>query len=240
MTPATHQAAGDVLAVARAVPAAAVEGVRRRLVTAWVVPLLVVALLCGGNLAILLASATVRAVTARPAAPPVAGIDNFRVVDERVWRGANPSPAGWRALAAQGVRTVVDLRAEADETDRALPTRLGMAVVAVPVGDGRAPSPAAVERALAAIEAAPGRVFVHCGAGVGRSGSMVAAYLVGSGQATAGEALLGSLAVGPPSLEQLAFMAGLDREGGVGRPAWPLVVLSRLLDSPRVLWARLA
>ncbi len=216
-------------------------GARRRLVTTRLLlpPLLAVALVCGGNLVILLASGVARAASG-PAVAPVAGIDKFRVVDQRVWRGANPSPAGWRALAAHGVRTVVDLRAEADEAERALPARLGMTVVAVPVGDGQAPSPAAVARALAAIDAASGRVFLHCSAGVGRSGSIVAAYLVRSGQATAGKALLGSLAVGPPSLEQLAFMAGLNREGVVGRPAWPLVAVSRLLDGPRVLWGRLA
>jgi protein tyrosine phosphatase (PTP) superfamily phosphohydrolase (DUF442 family) len=216
-------------------------GARRRLVTTRLLlpPLLVMALVCGGNLVILLASVVVRAASG-PVLAPVAGIDNFRVVDQRVWRGANPSAAGWRALAARGVRTVVDLRAEADEAERALPPQLGMTVVAVPVGDGQAPSPAAVARALAAIDAAPGRVFVHCSAGVGRSGSIVAAYLVGSGQATTSEALLRSLAVGPPSLEQLAFMAGLNRERMVGRPAWPLVAVSRLLDGPRVLWGHLA
>src|SRR6185295_13712884 len=71
-----------------------------------------VAFLLAGNVAIAGVSAWARRTTPPAAAPHVSGIKNFRVVDGRLWRGAAPSPNGYRSLAAAGVRTVVDLRAE--------------------------------------------------------------------------------------------------------------------------------
>lgn len=75
------------------------------------------------------------------------------------------------------------------------------------------------------------------GAGVGRTGAMAAGYLVRTGQATPSEALRRNLAVGPPSLEQVAFVADLDGHR-VDRPPAPLVAVSRVLDAPRRLWSR--
>ncbi|WP_406215152.1 hypothetical protein [Streptomyces canus] len=44
-------------------------------------------------------------------------------------------------------------------------------------------------------------MFVHCGAGVGRTGTMAAAYLVKTGEQSS--AVRRNLAVGPPSIEQI-------------------------------------
>jgi hypothetical protein len=79
--------------------------------------------------------------------------------------------------------------------------------------------------------------FLHCGAGVGRTGALAASYLVRTGQAGPAEALRRNLAVGPPSLEQIAFAATLDGES-VQRPPAPVVAVSRVLDAPRRLWSR--
>ena len=81
-------------------------------------------------------------------------------------------------------------------------------------------------------------MFLHCGAGVGRTGSVAAAYLVATGQASGVRATLRNLSVGPPSLEQIAFTARL--RGDVGQHANGLVVAtSRMLDAPRRIWTRL-
>lgn len=170
------------------------------------------------------------------AEPAIEGIDNFTVVDDRLWRGAAPQERGLRSLAASGVTTVVDLRAEEDiVVDEALLAELGLRRVHLPIRDGQSPGGDVVERFLQIVEESDGRVFVHCGAGVGRTGTLAAAWLVHAGDISSGEAVRRNLAVGPPSLEQIAFAARLEG-GDVSRPPLPVVVVSRVLDAPRRFW----
>ena len=190
-----------------------------------------------GNLAITGVSAWARTTTVASPGPAVTGVGNFRVVDPLLWRGAAPSRRGYESLAAAGVGTVIDLRAEENlHVDEDHLRHLGLVRVAIPLRDGQIPTPDEVRRFLAAVNASSGPAFVHCGAGVGRTGTMVGAYLLATGQADQWTALRGNLAVGPPSLEQLAFVAGLD---GGDRPGPVLVAASRVLDAPRRLWSRL-
>ena len=165
----------------------------------------------------------------------VDGVENLYVVDSHVWRGAHPSAAGYANLAAAGVTTVVDLRAEDDAAaSDPVAAASGLTVVHVPIRDGQVPSEAQVARFVAVVAGADGIVFVHCGAGVGRTGAMVAAYLVDTGQATGGAALVRNLAVGPPSVEQMWFAANAT-PGDPDGPPLAVVALSRVLDAPRRL-----
>ncbi|MGH8972808.1 MAG: fused DSP-PTPase phosphatase/NAD kinase-like protein, partial [Acidimicrobiia bacterium] len=146
-----------------------------------------------GNLVIGGVSFWARSTGAAPATA-VAGIRNFRVVDGHLWRGAAPSPRGYEALAAAGVRTVIDLRAEENlHVDGGRLAELGLERVTIPLRDGQIPTAGEVDRFLAAVGASPGPAFVHCGAGVGRTGTMVGAYLVATGQANEWAALRGNL-----------------------------------------------
>ena len=191
-----------------------------------------------GNLAILAASVWARETTPTVTPEALPGVNNLQVVDSRLWRGAAPTSEGYRALAAAGTTTVVDLRAEEGlEDDARMVTDLGMKLVRLPVRDGQVPSTAKIEEFLAATQEPGAKVFVHCGAGVGRTGAMAGAYLVANGESNGAGALRQNLAVGPPSLEQVAFVAKL-RGGELDRPNPVLTSVSRVLDAPRRIWSR--
>jgi protein-tyrosine phosphatase len=198
-----------------------------------------VAFLALGNLAIF--SAMVWAKTTAPqqtvSTPP--GVMNFQVVDDRVLRGSHPREETLPALANRGVTTIVDLRAEENlHVDEELLRELGIERFNIPLRDGQVPTEAQVEQFLSIIENSKGKVYVHCMAGVGRTGAMVAAYLVTTGQESPAGALRRNLSVGPPSLEQLAFVADLSATEA-DRPNPIVTGMSRVLDAPRRIWSNI-
>ncbi|MBW3614536.1 MAG: tyrosine-protein phosphatase [Actinobacteria bacterium] len=195
------------------------------------------AVVIGGNLIILLAFAVARATADDPDVGSVPGITNLRRVDERVLRGDGPAVESYIALAERGVTTVVDLRAEREIlVPRDVLDRLGMRRLHIPIRDGQTPTGSEVERFLEAVEESEGDVYLHCGAGVGRTGVMAAAYSVATGEATAAQALRRNLAVGPPSLEQIAFTLKLDQGEKVEGPSRAIEAVSRFFDAPRRIW----
>lgn len=197
-----------------------------------------VAVVVVGNLAILVAFALAR-VTAADEGMSVDGIDHLRMVDESLWRGDAPSPEGYANLARLGVTTVVDLRAERDViVPEAQLSDLGIERVHMPIRDGQTPDAVQVERFFELVRGSEGSVYVHCGAGVGRTGTMAAAWLVESDEANGWAALRRNLEVGPPSLEQIVFVAGLDG-GDIEAPGRAVTTVSRLFDGPRRVWTRL-
>lgn len=194
--------------------------------------MLAVAAIAAGNLAIVVRWQAARRRLASGPPPGVRDISNLHVVDDILWRGGAPNAEGYRMLAAAGVSTVVDLRAE----DVAPPPQgIPIEVVRFPIRDGQPPSPSQEEQILAVIGSAEPPVFVHCAAGVGRTGSVVGAYLV-SRDASTEEALDGMLGVGPPSLEQISYVAGLATGR---RPGLLVTATSRILDAPRRTLSRI-
>jgi protein-tyrosine phosphatase len=163
----------------------------------------------------------------------VAGINHFQQVDEQLWRGSAPGPAGYEELADRGVHTVIDLRAEdMSAQELAEPEQAGLNVVRMPIRDGQTPTTAQVDEFNATVENAPGPVFVHCGAGVGRTGSMAAAYLVQTDQASSRQVALQTLAVGPPSIEQVYYVLTAEPDEA-DQPPTAVKAVSRLFDAPR-------
>lgn len=169
----------------------------------------------------------------------VAGISHLKQVDDRLYRGSAPGDQGYQALASMGVRTVVDLRAEKmSAEDIARPTQAGLNLVRMPIRDGQTPTQAQVDRFLQTVRTSDGPVFVHCGAGVGRTGAMTAAYMLRTGEASPTEAAKATLAVGPPSVEQVYYVLSGDKNSNE-QPPIIVQIISRILDAPRRIKAGL-
>ena len=191
--------------------------------------LAVLAMIAVGNAAITGFHLWAKNTTTLGAAATPTDAHNFFVVDDKLMRGSRPTEATYRDLAAAGVTTVVDLRAEEGLVrPMNLLDRLGIKLVQIPMRDGQAPTDKQVNRFITAVRNSPGKVYVHCMAGVGRTGTMVAAYLVSDKETKPLDAVRMNLAVGPPSLEQIAFAMES------GNPV--ITGVSRVLDAPRRLW----
>jgi protein tyrosine phosphatase (PTP) superfamily phosphohydrolase (DUF442 family) len=167
-------------------------------------------------------------------------IRHLRSVNDRLLAGAQPTPEEYVALADIGVTTVIDLRSGAtndpQSDDAAFLKTLGIEYVSLPLTDGHAPSPELLDDVFAAIDRSLGRVYLHCAAGVGRTASVEMAYRSRNGLE---HGVLRQLTVGPPTIEQIWFVAGL-REGRPSAVPCLVTIVSRALDAPRraVGWLR--
>jgi protein tyrosine/serine phosphatase len=104
------------------------------------------------------------------------GVPNFGRVTATLYRGGQPSKDGFDELKKLGVRIVVNLRDDNSETERSVVTTAGLEYVAIP-WNCRHPANSLAARFLQVLRAnREKKVFVHCHAGVDRTGLMIAAY----------------------------------------------------------------
>jgi uncharacterized protein (TIGR01244 family) len=121
------------------------------------------------------------AVIAQTAEPRYEELPNFHRVNERLYRGAQPKKEGMKKLVELGVKTIVNLRGESEDTrmEENEAKRLGLNYFNVPMSSVGKPTDEQVDRVfeiLDATENAP--VFVHCRRGADRTGVIVAIYRV--------------------------------------------------------------
>lgn len=121
--------------------------------------------------------------------PPeaVTRLEGFKDVFRQgpVFVSGQPSLELLRALKGEGVTLVVNLRSEKEVREHAatgfqeeaLVRELGMAYIAIPLGEKGTYAPAAVERLEQARRARPGKVLIHCASG-GRATLLHMAYQV--------------------------------------------------------------
>lgn len=109
------------------------------------------------------------------------GLPNFGKVTDQLFRGAQPSAAGFAALQKMGVGIVVNFRDERDEqsVEKREVENLGIKYVAIPWSGSDYPSNSQVVQFLDLVRANPtAKIFVHCKRGADRTGTMVAAYRI--------------------------------------------------------------
>jgi tyrosine-protein phosphatase SIW14 len=111
----------------------------------------------------------------------VPGIGNFHVVNEHIYRGAQPSPQGFHNLAKLGVKTIVDLRegTSREAGESGVVTNEGMRYFHVPMASSGAPTVEQVYSVLHFLnDGANWPVFIHCRRGADRTGNVLACYRI--------------------------------------------------------------
>lgn len=151
----------------------------------------------------------------------------LRLTDRGVWVAPGmlgcAYPRTERALASlsgKGVRLLVNLHERPHAPDRLV--HLGLREVHLPVKDFAAPTPRQVGRGVDAIAgalAAGEAAAVHCGGGLGRTGTLLACYLASSEGLDAEEAIGRVRSVRPGSVETLAQVRAV--EAWTQRPGQP-------------------
>ncbi len=100
----------------------------------------------------------------------IAGIRNFRAIDDKFSLGGAVDSSALAALGQRGFRTVINLRAPGEdganvEAEAAAAQKAGLAYFNIPL-PVNVPDPAAADAFLEAIGKADQPVFFHCSAGV--------------------------------------------------------------------------
>ena len=130
-------------------------------------------------------------------------------IDSKVIRGSRPTPDKLRYLNAGGCGTTVNLCKEMDNGDDDLIAAAGlqetMQTLHVEITDNTPPTHDQVDELITYLEKISGKVYVHCEAGVGRTGVMVACYRMYQGWPLA-DALLEAKQFGCSMPDQLAFI----------------------------------
>jgi len=126
-----------------------------------------------------------------PAAPPLMrsaygdklrlpGVPNGGRVNDFLYRGAQPHPAGMQELKKLGITTIVDLRGENTaqrDSEKQQAESLGIRFVSIPVSGWAPPSNDQVAQFLSLFRNnSREKVFVHCRFGDDRTGVFVATY----------------------------------------------------------------
>lgn len=131
-----------------------------------------------GLLALAINSISVASASAKsaPTFPNIA-IKNFGQMDDRFFRGAQPGEGDFKALAALGIKTIIDLRDDPASYEKRNAEAAGMRYVNIPMSDSSRPRDEQIDQFLKlANDPATGRFYVHCLGGRHRTGVMGAVY----------------------------------------------------------------
>ena len=104
-------------------------------------------------------------------------IKNFGQMDDRFYRGAQPSQGDYQSLGRPGIKTIIDLREDPESYEKTSVEALGMRYVNIPMSDKNYPPSALIDQFLRLVDdPTTGKFFVHCAGGRHRTGVMGAVY----------------------------------------------------------------
>jgi protein tyrosine/serine phosphatase len=104
-------------------------------------------------------------------------IDNFGQVNDHIYRGGQPEGEEFRQLAVLGIKTVLDLRGDAEPDSKTDAEQAGLQYINLPLEPKQYPQADAATGFLQIVnDQANWPVFVHCAGGRHRTGAMVAVY----------------------------------------------------------------
>ena len=108
-------------------------------------------------------------------------LPNMHQVNANLYRGGQPTAAGFVELQKMGIKTVIDLR-ESDERakkEKAMVEAAGMRFINVPLDPWLAPNSVFLEDLMKYFDKADNQpVFVHCRRGSDRTGVAIAVYRI--------------------------------------------------------------
>ena len=108
---------------------------------------------------------------------PNVKIKNFGQMDERFYRGARPKEEDFKALAALGVKTIIDLTDNSREYEQPAVEAAGLRYINIPMVDKGTPQMAQIQEFLKVVDdPETGKFFVHCAGGRHRTGVVGAVY----------------------------------------------------------------
>ena len=104
-------------------------------------------------------------------------IDNFGQINGAYYRGAQPNGPDYQALAALGVKTVIDLQADGIAAEERLVEEAGMRFHRIGMTTHEPPTDAQLAEFLNLVNDPENQpVYVHCAGGRHRTGVMTAVY----------------------------------------------------------------
>jgi len=104
-------------------------------------------------------------------------IKNFGQMDDRFFRGGQPKEDEYKALAALGIKTIIDLRDDPKAYEKSSAEALAMRYVNIAMSDKEYPAAAKIEEFLKLVDdPSTGKFYVHCAGGRHRTGVMGAVY----------------------------------------------------------------